>query len=379
MMTPFKFVYLFVSVVCVLSAVCCVATADAQTVHALLVIMDDDPTIGNNVEVDRKRVKQLLTSVQSGICEVKITNLLSSEDAATRDKVLQWVQNVSIATDDVLFIYYAGHGGMTRDQQTFLATEGKRLFRSELVAAIKQVKSHRLTILITDCCSSLVQTDIEPSLQSSRSMTRLTERVLQNLFLEHKGFLHVTGATEGQYGWSNSRTGGWFTKSFIEALDSNPDGNQDSFLTWKEIFEKARENTEKTFSQTTFTAEQRAQMKRLGITNQTPKAYALPTPLGGATATAGDRKTVNYIFLAIVLGTFFISNRISRGLKKQHASRARRSAHSGKTFAIIAVEVLIWIGFNVFWQLFRTHWIPVCVIGIVLIGIILSRKQKGYT
>ena len=378
MMTTFKSVYLFVSVVCVLSAALCVATADAQTVHALLVIMDDDPTIGNNVEVDRKRVKQLLASVQGGICEVKITNLLSSEDTATRDKVLQWVQNVSIATDDVLFIYYAGHGGMNRNQQTFLATEGKWLFRSELVDAIKQVKSHRLTILITDCCSSLVQTDIEPKLQSSRSMTRLTERVLRNLFLEHKGFLHVTGATEGQYGWSNARTGGWFTRSFIEALDSNPDGNQDSFLTWKEIFEKARENTEKTFNQTTFTAAQRAKMKQLGITSQTPKAYSLPTPLGGSTAKAEERKTVNYIFLAVVLGTLFISNRISHGLKKQHASRARRNTHSGKTFAIITLEVLIWIGFNVFWQFFRTHWIFVCVIGIVMIGMILFRKQKRY-
>ena len=378
MMTTFKSVYLFVSVVCVLSAVLCVATADAQTVHALLVIMDDDPTIGNNVEVDRKRVKQLLASVQSGICEVNITHLLSSEDTATRDKVLQWVQNVSIATDDVLFIYYAGHGGMNRNQQTFLATEGKWLFRSELVDAIERVKSHRLTILITDCCSSLVQTDIEPTLQSSRSMTRLTERVLRNLFLEHKGFLHVTGATEGQYGWSNTRTGGWFTRSFIAALDSNPDENQDSFLTWKEVFEKARENTEKTFNQTTFTAAQRAKMAQLGITSQTPKAYSLPTPLGGSAAKAEERKTVNYIFLAIVLGTLFISNRMSRGLKKQHASSARRNTHSGKTFAIIALEVLIWIGFNVFWQFFRTHWIPVCVIGIVMVGMILFRKQKRY-
>ena len=93
--------------------------------------MDDDPAIGKNVEVDRKRVKQLLASVQSGICEVNITNLLSSEDTATRDKVLQWVQNVSVATDDVLFIFYAGHGGMNRNRQTFLATEGERLFRSE--------------------------------------------------------------------------------------------------------------------------------------------------------------------------------------------------------------------------------------------------------
>ena len=373
-----KSVYILVLLAFWLSFAVSVTIVDAETVHALLVIMDDDPKIGDNVEIDRKRVKQLLGTLQDGICEVKITPLLSSQDTATRDKILQWVQNINIATDDVLFIYYAGHGGMNRNRETFLATEGKWLFRSELVSAIERVKSHRLTILITDCCSSLVQTDIEPTLQSSRSMTRLTERVLRNLFLEHKGFLHVTGATEGQYGWSNAATGGSFTRNFIEALDSNPDENQDSFLTWKEVFEKARENTEKTFSQTTFTEQQRAKMKQLGITNQTPKAYALPTPLGGSVSKAEERKTVNYIFLAIVLCTLFISNRMSRRLKKQYVSRARLNSHRGKTFATIALEVLIWIGFNIFWQFFRTNWVLVCITGIVIISIMLSKKKTQY-
>ena len=373
-----KFVYLFASLAFMLSFVVYIPLADAQTVHALLVIMDDDPTIGNNVEVDRKRVKQLLGAVQNGICEVKTTTLLSSKDTATRDGILQWVQNINIAIDDIVFIYYAGHGGMNRDGKTFLATEGQWIFRSELVNAMEQGKAARLTILITDCCSSLVQSNLEPTLQSSRSMTRLTQRILQNLFLEHKGFLHVTAATEGQYGWSNRVTGGWFTRNFINALDSNPDQNQDTFLSWEEVFVKARENTEKTFRQTTFTTEQQTKMKRLGITSQTPKAYSLPTPLSGTTLKAEERRTVNYIFLAIVLCTLGISSRISRSLKNQHVSRARLSSHRSKAFAIIAIEVLIWIGFNVFWQFSRANWVPICIVGVVMIGMILSRKKKRY-
>ena len=133
-----------------------ITTADAQKIHALLVIMDDDPKIGKNVEIDRKRVKQLLKSVESGIGEVEMTTLLSSEDTATRDEILRWVQNIEVAAEDVVFIYYAGHGGMQRGNKTFLATEGQWIFRSELVKAIEDVNEHRLTILITDCCSSLV-------------------------------------------------------------------------------------------------------------------------------------------------------------------------------------------------------------------------------
>ena len=219
-------------------------------------------------------------------------------------------------------------------------------------------------------------------LQDSRSMTRLTQQVLRNLFLEHKGFLHVTSATEGQYAWGNPITGGWFTSGFVKALDSNPDQNKDSFLSWEEVSVKARKNTEKTFRQTKFPAKKQADMKRLGITSQTPKAYSLPTPLGGTTAPpskAEERKTVNYIFLAIVLCTLGVSNRIAKKLKKQYASRARLSSHRSKAFAIITLEVLIWIGFNVFWQFSIVNWVPICVIGVVIIGRILSRKKKRYT
>ena len=359
----------------VLSFTVSVTIAEAQTVHALLVIMDADPKIGNNVKVDKKRVKLLLDAVQNELVEVKITTLLSSEDTATRDGILQWVRNINVATDDIVFIYYAGHGGMNPKGQTFLATEGKWLFRSDLVNTIESVKSHKLTLLITDCCSSLVPTKVEPTLQSSRSMTRLTERILRNLFLEHKGFLHVTAATEGQYGWSNTLTGGWFTRNLIEALNSNPDENRDSFLSWKEVFETARQNTQKTFSQTIFTTTQQEDMRKKGITSQTPKAYSFPTPLGGSSK---ERNTLNYFFLTIVPFSLFISNRISRSLKKQYANRRRISSHRWKAFGVIAIEVLMWIGANVFWGFFRTNWIIMSIISVVLIFFILTRKRKQY-
>ena len=361
--------------VILMSTIICAIPADAQTVHALLVIMDDDPRIGTNVKVDRKNIVQLLGSIENELCDVETTTLLSSKDQATRNGVLEWIRNIHTEKDDILFIYYAGHGGMNDKKQTFLVTEGKWILRSDLVNAIEQVKSPRLKLLITDCCSSLVSQKLDPNLQSSRSMTRLTERTLRNLFLEHQGFLHVTAATEGQYGWSNIVTGGWFTKNLIESLNSKPDENRDSFLTWKEVFETARQNTEKTFSQATFTTSQLQDMRRKGITSQTPKAYSFPTPLN--VSSNNEKETVNYIFLAIVLFTLFISSRISRSLKKQHVSRRKLSSHRGKAWGIFAIEVLTWVGFNIFWTFFSSNW-WVVIISVVLILMILTRRSKRY-
>ncbi|MXV75172.1 caspase family protein [Candidatus Poribacteria bacterium] len=364
------------------SATVYVPAADGQTVHALLVVMDDDPSIGRNVRVDKKRIQHMLDSVENELSwDVERTDLLSSEDNATRAKILEWVKNIRANPNDVVFIYYAGHGGMNRSKETFLATEGQYLYRKELVNALENVKLPRLTCLITDCCSSLAQSALDATLQSSRSGARTAGAVLKNLFLEHKGFLHLTSATEGQYAWSNVVNGGWFTMSLINAMEADPDGNRDRFLSWEEVFVKARENTEKLFTQTTFTVEQQARMRQLGITSQTPKAYTLPTGTAltaGAFFTIDGLREVNLIFAVVVLGTLAISGRISRKLKKQYAGRDRIAAQRNKAWAILFIEVVIWIGFNIFYEFSRANWLWIGIGGVVVIGIILSRKRKQY-
>ena len=114
------------------------------------------------------------------------------------------------------------------------------------------------------------------------------------------------------------------------------------------------------------------------FTSQTPKAYSLPTPLAGSPLKTGERSTVNYIFLAIVLGTLGISNRISRRLKKQYVGRERLRSHRSKVFGIVTVEVLIWIGFNVFWAFSMANWMFISIMGVVMIGMIVSRKKRRY-
>lgn len=381
-MNAFKCVSFLGILIFLWSATVWVPAAEGQTVHALLIVMDDDPSVGRNVRVDRKRIQHVLDSIQNELSfDIERTDLLSSEDRATRAEVLEWVKNIRVNPNDVVFIYYAGHGGMNRNKETFLATEGQYLYRKELVNALENVKLPRLTCLITDCCSSLVQSAPDPTLQSSRSGARPADAVLKNLFLEHKGFLHLTSATEGQYAWSNVVNGGWFTMSLINAMEADPDGNRDRFLSWEEVFVKARENTEKLFAQATFTMEQQARIRQLGITSQTPKAYALPT---STALTAGKffriegLREVNFIFAAVVLGTLVISGRISRKLKKQYVERARIAAQRSKAWAILFIEVLIWIAFNVFWEFSRANWLWICIGGIVMIGIILSRKPKRY-
>lgn len=248
----------------------------AQKVHALLVIMDGEADIGTSVDIDRKRVEKLLSDIQNkNVCRVKINVLESSANTATANRAKQWIKDVRPADNDVLFVYYSGHGGMLRNE-TFIVTQGNVLFRKELVKAMERAPNCRLKILIVDACSNAVDAEnptLNPDLRST----------LTNLFVEHKGFLNLAAATEGEYAWSNDRRGGWFTSSLIETIYEYPDPNGDNFVSWEEVFKATKKKTMDLFSRAYphFDAERKDDLRRRNITSQTPRYYGtLPKKVG---------------------------------------------------------------------------------------------------
>ena len=116
--------------------------------------MDADPSIGPAMKVDQYKVERLLTSVNR-VYTVKKTVYLSSRNATRRRAVLDWIQSVQPARDDVMFVYYGGHGGMVSNsyRETYLNLTDGQLFRYKLADAMEKVNC-RLKVLITDACSN---------------------------------------------------------------------------------------------------------------------------------------------------------------------------------------------------------------------------------
>ncbi len=250
-------------------------SVEAQTVHALLIIMDANPTIGPAIEVDREKVERLLTSI-SRVYRVEKTVYLSSRAETRVDNVLAWVRKVRPSRDDIIFVYYGGHGGMVSPtyRETFLQLTDKKLYRSELAKRIEQMDC-RLKLLITDACSNAPRM---PVLASSFAVETVSKRYIRDLFGKHRGFLHLSAATEGQYAWCHVKFGSFFTVALMALISDISDSNGDGFVTWREVFTLAQKDIEQTYEQSYphFTQSQKADMKRKGITGQTPKAYSLP-------------------------------------------------------------------------------------------------------
>ena len=84
--------------------------------------------------------------------------------------------------------------------------------------------------------------------------------------------------------------------------------------------------------------------------------------------------TVNLLFFIVVVGTVVISLVFADRLKKQHNS----DFPWNKSLAIIAIEVGLWIAFNIFFEIFQANWLWISIGTLIVIYIVTRRKKRRY-
>lgn len=83
---------------------------------------------------------------------------------------------------------------------------------------------------------------------------------------------------------------------------------------------------------------------------------------------------VNLLFVVVIAGTLIISWVFADRLKKRHSA----DFPWGKALSIVGIEVLVFIGFNIFFEIFKANWIWITIGTIIVLVIISSRKSKKY-
>ena len=179
--------------------------ANAVTIHTLLVIDGGNPRNFDQHEAAKDSMRLLLRQIKRTLrCPVQISELNTADSGssyASSDNILKWVTEVRVDRDDVVWVYFSGHGGVHSGTDDFyLSLQGEDLDRNRLAAKIERLPC-RLKILTTDACSYSGDPVVAPSYPGLKAF--------RQLFYEHKGFFNVVGAAKNELaGRKPRRVGG---------------------------------------------------------------------------------------------------------------------------------------------------------------------------
>ncbi len=87
----------------------------------------------------------------------------------------------------------------------------------------------------------------------------------------------------------------------------------------------------------------------------------------------GIQQLANFFFLIAVLGTAGFSWWLSTKYRERHAEFPWKKAG-----IILAIEVLIWMGFNIAWGWMIANWWLVAIVVVVVLVIITRKKKDKY-
>ena len=280
------------------------SVADAQKVHACLILLGNDPDQNfiTSVRINEDAMIGLMEIVSRNADvhmtlmksepgrrgEVRNTHLVNTETRAEDfpkqlgiikpAQVTEWVRNLKVGASDTIFVYFNGHGKMDRyGRHQLLFDKTKRLARNVLLEALQE-KPCRLKLLITDTCSE-VSRGTHPAGGDYLAQYGDTEAKPQfyarNLFLEHTGSLDITATSpeirtdsDTDKAFGDAKVGGFFTYALTNALVPTADTNRDDFLSWEEAFAETQAGTKQL-------CENHPLVKPLNII-QRPVAHTLP-------------------------------------------------------------------------------------------------------
>ena len=243
------------------------------------------------MKLNQGNVESLLTLIEhEADLRLKKRLLLSSHNEARKSYIMTWLEEINPSDDDVVFVYFSGFGGATpqteKERDAFVYLQDGEFRQSDFAQNLQDVGNCRLKILITDRCRGLLKST--PINNPNETSTFDKHTKIKHLFMEHEGFLHLSSATVGEYGWADERGGGLFTDTLLHAINhpsgSDIDRDGDGFIAWQEIFDLTQQMTADRF-QTAYpmlSESLKELLREQDSASQTPTAYTLPNPSGSS-------------------------------------------------------------------------------------------------
>jgi len=194
----------------------CMFPLSATAIHLLILADTTDRCIGPIVTEDAKHMEHCFSYLASASkIPLHVTKLTSARRNLSREHIMRWVRKQHFASDDVVILYYTGHGMRKRISPTIWPGVNipNRETNEEYVALepiIRKLilKKAALCIVLLDCCN-VMRVDSTRSQKSSRHELatelkrfdkKLIARNCKKLLTTPYGFIVAAASSPREFG-----------------------------------------------------------------------------------------------------------------------------------------------------------------------------------
>lgn len=230
---------------------------DTDRARLFLVLSGDtgDPKIGDSVLVDLDRIRDLF-SYHVPRDRLRIREVAGRD--LSRTALLTALGDAQVRPDkDTLVLYFSGHGGFDAvNRDHILKASRDETYRSDLRKAIER-RRPRLTVILTDTCSSLVARP--PKVGAAPRREERLSRAFESLFFEPRGIVDLSCTRPGEEALCD-RNGGYFTNVFCNYINRYAD----DALAWGRLINAIDNNVARQYSDAKQTIYTFAQLPQAG-------------------------------------------------------------------------------------------------------------------
>lgn len=251
----------------VFSIMCLFQGVNAATFHAILITANHGEGGGFESSMDLMK-REMKKIAAAGKMELNLTTV--EDHQTTYANIEEYLSNLDIKSDDVVFMYAMVHGTRSNDKETqwpdLIFVDGE--YDSQSLVNIVRAKNPRLFINIIESCNDfdknpkpidaitlnflLINQAKPQSLKASSEDLALIEEgmkpdEIQNyrkLFREQKGFVMISSSKPGQKSLKHDLLGGIYTIAFLKALKDSTAYlfyEEGKPMSWNSVFDLSKE------------------------------------------------------------------------------------------------------------------------------------------
>jgi hypothetical protein len=234
--------------------------ARGQSIHVLMVSDTADENVGKACEITIKKVTGAFRELVPQD-RYSLTIMDSRKRQYNSQAVLDAIKKIHVVANDTFVFLYDGHGA-NEDKRHFLQMpDDGRLWSDDLQKAV-QNKSCKLQIILSGSCNVPARAfPRAPKYIPWNPKTQGIAPVMDELFINHTGLMHMNGAWTGQVAFTDEASGNWFFDELFSYCIFCPTGrptwrSMDRLLDqrlksrFRSIFEEKFVDTDTGFTQT---------------------------------------------------------------------------------------------------------------------------------